>query len=162
MRFVFFIIYFFIEIYLISLFIDEFGFFYMVLEIIISALLGFGILVTQGDAMFSSYEKLFKNEMKVEYLFTKNLFRLISGSVFRLICGILLIVPGILSDVFGVICFIISLLFTASTRLKNNDSEQHSESNYSYFRYEFRDSKNYKDEDIIDVEIIEDNKKLEK
>ncbi|WP_181646875.1 FxsA family protein [Helicobacter sp. 16-1353] len=152
MRLILFIVYLFVEIYLIVSFADEFGILSLFLEILLSAFVGIGILATQYRVMIESYNSIFRSQNGIG--------NFIGKSFFRLIGGILLIVPGILSDVIGLSFFIISLFFP--TKLKNDSNPN----DFQEFRYSsdfsgFQDSKNSKDNpEIIDVEIIEDNKNL--
>ncbi len=132
MRLLLFIAYFFIEIYLIIAFSDEFGIFSVFLEMIVSAFLGLAILTSQRTLIVESYRNIFTN-------FTS----FIGKSFFRLIGGILLILPGILSDIIGVLLFIISLFFF----LHNNNNTKSSNN--------FNNNDKSSDDTIIDVEIVE-------
>lgn len=138
MRFLLFIAYIFIEFYLIVEFVDEAGFLAFILEIIISALLGFGILASQ----FGSINDNLRNLMA----FRLSLGSFLGRSIFRFVSGVLLIIPAILSDIFGVTFFIISLLFKAESQNINREFES------------YGDSKPHNDE-VIDVEVVEQVKK---
>lgn len=138
MRVLLFIAYIFIEFYLIVEFIDEAGFLAFILEIIISALLGFGILASQ----FGSINDNLRNLMA----FRLSLGSFLGRSIFRFISGVLLIIPAILSDIFGITFFIISLLFKAESQNINSEFES------------YGDSKPHNDE-VIDVEVVEQVKK---
>lgn len=145
MKLVLFVGYLFVEIYFIVLFADEFGILSVFLEILISAFLGLGILATQYRVMLESYNSIFKSQSGIG--------NFIGKSFFRLIGGILLIAPGILSDVIGLGFFIISLFFP--TRLKSDNDEFFGEFGEFQNREDSTDSS-----EIIDVEIIEDNKTI--
>lgn len=138
MRFLLFIAYIFIEFYLIVEFVDEAGFLAFILEIIISALLGFGILASQ----FGSINDNLRNLMA----FRLSLGSFLGRSIFRFVSGVLLIIPAILSDIFGITFFIISLLFKAESQNINSEFES------------YGDSKPHNDE-VIDVEVVEQVKK---
>lgn len=138
MRFLLFIAYIFIEFYLIVEFVDEAGFLAFILEIIISALLGFGILASQ----FGSINDNLRNLMA----FRLSLGSFLGRSIFRFVSGVLLIIPAILSDIFGITFFIISLLFKAESQNINREFES------------YGDSKPHNDE-VIDVEVVEQVKK---
>lgn len=145
MKLVLFVVYLFVEIYFIVLFADEFGILSVFLEILISAFVGLGILATQYRVMLESYNSIFKSQNGIG--------NFIGKSFFRLIGGILLIAPGILSDIIGLTFFIISLFFPTKLKSDNDD-----------FLGEFGDFQNRKDStdssEVIDVEIIEDNKTI--
>lgn len=134
MRFLLFIAYIFIEIFLIAEFVDEAGFLAFILEIIISALLGFGILASQLGSINDNLRNLMA--------FRLSLGSFLGRSIFRFIGGVLLIIPAILSDIFGVTFFIISLLFKAESQRINSEFES------------YGDSKPHNDE-VIDVEVVE-------
>lgn len=138
MRFLLFIAYIFIEFYLIVEFVDEAGFLAFILEIIISALLGFGILASQ----FGSINDNLRNLMA----FRLSLGSFLGRSILRFVSGVLLIIPAILSDIFGITFFIISLLFKAESQNINREFES------------YGDSKPHNDE-VIDVEVVEQVKK---
>ena len=134
MRFLLLIAYIFIEIFLIAEFVDEAGFLAFILEIIISALLGFGILASQLGSINDNLRNLMA--------FRLSLGSFLGRSIFRFIGGVLLIIPAILSDIFGVTFFIISLLFKAESQRINSEFES------------YGDSKPHNDE-VIDVEVVE-------
>lgn len=151
MRFLLLIAYIFIEFYLIVEFIDEAGFLAFILEIIISALLGFGILASQ----FGSINDNLRNLMA----FRLSLGSFLGRSIFRFIGGVLLIIPAILSDIFGVTFFIISLLFKAESQKSSHHFYSYS-ANFDFdaeSRSNFAESSKFKtkQDDIIDVEVIE-------
>lgn len=134
MRFLLLIAYIFIEIFLIAEFVDEAGLLAFILEIIISALLGFGILASQLGSINDNLRNLMA--------FRLSLGSFLGRSIFRFIGGVLLIIPAILSDIFGVTFFIISLLFKAESQRINSEFES------------YGDSKPHNDE-VIDVEVVE-------
>lgn len=151
MRVLLFIAYIFIEFYLIVEFIDEAGFLAFILEIIISALLGFGILASQ----FGSINDNLRNLMA----FRLSLGSFLGRSIFRFISGVLLIIPAILSDIFGITFFIISLLFKAESQ-KSSHYFYSDSANFDFdteSRSNFAESSKFKtkQDDIIDVEVIE-------
>lgn len=139
MRLFLIIIYFAFELYLLVSFADEFGFLALLGEIIISGILGFGILASQHEAMFGSLRDMAMGRGSMGGFITR--------SFFRFIGGLLLIIPGILSDIFGIVFFIISLLFKASGTYSNQTySNKNAESRHF-------------DDDVIDVEVIEESDK---
>lgn len=138
MRFLLFIAYIFIEIFLIAEFVDEAGLLAFILEIIISALLGFGILASQLGSINDNLRNLMA--------FRLSLGSFLGRSIFRFIGGVLLIIPAILSDIFGITFFIISLLFKAESQNIKSEFES------------YGDAKSHNDE-VIDVEVVEQVKK---
>lgn len=151
MRFLIFIIYLASEIYLIAQFIDEWGFLAFVGEVILSAVLGFGILSAQFGAVGDNLKGLMNFRVSVSAFLGK--------SIFRAIGGILLILPFVLSDILGA-CFVVISLFFRTKNAKSSfdfhsDSANFAESNK--FGAESSDFKDFSAEqgDIIDAEIIE-------
>lgn len=114
------------EFYFFGIFVSEFGFFSLILEIIFSGLIGFVLLLTIG----SNLQFLSVRDFSVNKLL---------GSLFaRLIGSILLILPGILTDILGFILCIVSFF------LRKNISDNMKQGNQS--------------DDVIDVEIENDRK----
>lgn len=141
MRFFLVCLYLCLELYLLISFANTFGFLTLICEIIISGILGFGILASQNEIMFGSLKDITMGK--------NNMGSFIGRSFFRFISGILLILPGILSDIFGIVFFIVSLLFKASGKRE-------------YKQTNATESSDFSDNDIIDVEVVEvDNKKIE-
>ncbi len=130
MRFLLIFIYFFIEIFCIVEFADEFGIFILFLEIIVSAIFGFGILLSQYSMLPMAYNEILNGGIR----------NFIGRNILRLIGVILLIIPGILCDIIGASFVVISLFFTTKEQIYKKEQNK------------------YEDSDIIDVEIIEDKK----
>lgn len=133
MRFITFIAYFFAEVWCVVEFADEFGIFALFFEFIISAFVGLALLASQyRDTML--YAPFILHPLSAR--------NFINRSIFRLFGGILLIIPGIISDIFGVIFVIISFFYPIVQRPD----------------FYANDGKTRDDEGIIDAEIIEDSK----
>lgn len=130
MKFLLAIIYFFIEIFCIVEFADEFGIFSLFLEMIVSAIFGFGLLLSQASMLPSAYNKILSGGIS----------NFIGYNLFRLLGAMMLIVPGILCDIVGISFVIVSLFFRTK------------EAQYT------QEYKEDDDSDIVDVEIIEDKK----
>ena len=129
MRLVSILIYLLCEFYFFGVFVDEFGFFTLLLEIIISGLLGFGLLLTIGSNLRPTINSFSVNNLL--------------GSLFaRLVGSILLILPGILTDAIGITLCIVSFF------LRKNVIDNANQDNAS----------DIKDNNIIDVEIENDRK----
>ena len=122
MRFLLLVVYFFVEIFFIVEFADEFGILSLFAEMIVSAILGFGILFSQASNLSFAYNEILSGGIG----------SFIGRNLFRLLGAIMLIIPGILCDIFG-ICFVVVSLFFRPKEIKKEESS-----------------------DIIDVEIIED------
>ena len=144
MRFLIFLAYIAIEIYLIAEFVDELGFLAFIIEVAVSALVGFGILASQFSVMSDSLRNIM----------TFSLSNFLGRSILRVLGGILLILPFILSDIFGLTFFVMSLFFKVAER----ESADNFNREFDFSR-DFRDSRNPRDShdssEIIDAEIIE-------
>lgn len=150
MRFLIFLVYLAGEIFLIAQFIDEWGFLAFVGEVILSALLGFGILSAQFGAVGANLRGIMSFRVSVGAFVGK--------SIFRALGGILLILPFIISDILGV-CFVALSLFF---RIKSAESSFDFETDSADFKgaesnRNFAESSKFKAEqgDIIEAEIIE-------
>ena len=149
MRFLIFLAYIAIEIYLVAEVIDEWGFLAFIIEVAVSALVGFGILASQFSVMSDSLRNIM----------TFSLSNFLGRSILRVLGGILLIVPFILSDIFGLTFFVMSLFFKVAERESaddfSNDFSRNFEREFDFSR-DFRDSRESHDSsEIIDAEIIE-------
>lgn len=129
MKLMIFLIYLFCEIYFFNLFINKFGFFSLIIEVILSAL--FGLMLILG------------NNLKFISINNFNFKNVVGSVLFRLIGAILLIIPGIITDILGIIFFLISFFLrktTMNNTFNNNDTDISN------------------DDTIIDVEIEDDRK----
>lgn len=121
------LLYIFLEILLSYAFIEWIGVFGFFLEVVITALLGLGLLVNFRNFFKEALGKFYLREISQEVFFSSN--------VFRILGAILLILPGALSDILGIFMqFSITLMLLkplSKTKVSSKDSE------------------------IIDVEVIE-------
>ena len=124
------VVYFFVEMFCIVEFADEFGILVLFLEIIVSAILGFGVMFGQYSMLPMAYSEILNGGIR----------NFIGRNILRLIGAILLIIPGILCDIIGFSFVVVCLFFI--TKEQNCTSQQ----------------TKYEDGNIIDVEIIEDKK----
>lgn len=115
-----------IELIVAYFFVLSYGFGYLVVEILLSAAAGIVLLLSAGFGGIGGFS-----------LTPTKIFSSIGFGF----AGFLLFMPGILSDIFGVIIAIISFVFKSK-----NDGSFKSES--ENFRY--------KDEEIIDVQVIDE------
>lgn len=120
----------------------KFGFGSLVLECILSGLLGFvlafkfGLSSPINHMMFYGIRDIF-------------------SSLGYGIAGILLIIPGLISDTIGVFIAIICLIMGKSDR---NNSRFYTQDSEQFFNE--RKRKSHDDGEIIDVEIVEENRGL--
>ena len=136
-------LFFLIEAIFIYLFVDKFGFLNYFLEVLVSGFVGIALLLNAGFSSLNSPQVAFKSFLG------GNLFSQLGLSF----GGMLLFLPGILTDIFGVAVVIFSLIF------KKNVAENES---YQEFKFQnFSEHGTKKDEgEIIDVEVIEEPKRV--
>lgn len=141
---VIFLIYLFFEIYLTVELGASVGGFNIFLEVILSAIVGFFIVSNFKNSLAESMSALSK--MRIE----PN--RAISSTLLSLVGGVMLIVPGIISDTVGLL-----LQFSIFSTIITNRFSKDVDIKYDYRE---KNSRNYtKEEDIIDVEIIDKSDK---
>ena len=150
---VYFMLYIFIEVMVSSTISEQLGGFGTFFEFIGSAILGIFIL---QNFQFSLMEKI--NLVRNGEL-TQNEF--VKSSIGAAIGAILLIVPGFFTDILGLLLQFSSftIIFTKIFNLKNQQSMDNSKHTQSNFRYT-NQTKKQGDDDVIDVEIIDDNKSI--
>jgi len=161
---VYFIIYLFIEVMLSSYIANSIGGLYTFIAVIISALIGIGILKNFKFSLSENIAKARTGQMTQEDFIKTNAGKAL-GAVF-------LILPGFFTDTLGLmmqfpfLVIMLSKVFKFQTPSNKNIYSNFNTVNSVNFEYEIKDSnnmnnKNYKkSDDIIDVEIIEDNKSL--
>lgn len=149
---VYFLLYLFLEVMISSTIAGELGGLYTFLEIIVSALLGIFIL---QNFKFSLLDKI--NDVRSGDL-TQEEF--IKGSIGAAIGAILLIVPGFFTDILGVLLQFSFFTLLSTKLLKFRKPKQTNQySKQSEFRYTSYTTKKG-DDDVIDVEVIDDNKSI--
>ncbi|WP_462104521.1 FxsA family protein [Campylobacter concisus] len=141
MRF-FVFLFFIIEAALIYVFVDKFGFLNYFFEVLVSGFVGIALLF---NARFSS---LNSPQMAFKSFLGGNLFSQLGLSF----GGVLLFLPGILTDVFGIAVVIFSLIF------KKNVAKNESYQEFKFQNFSERTPRENEGE-IIDVEVIEEPKK---
>jgi UPF0716 protein FxsA len=153
---VYFLLYLFCEVMVTSTIAGEIGGLATFIEIIISAIIGIFLL---QNLKFSILEK-------VSTLRSGNITQeeFIKGSIGAAAGAILLIIPGFFTDILGILlqfsffAVISSKFFKFKTKPKNSFSNQ---SHFSYTSYSNNTQHKTKgDDDVIDVEIIDDNKSI--
>ena len=127
----YFLAYLFFEILITYEFATIFTPFGLFLEVLFSAIVGFIIIRDLNFALFENMQRVLKREITEQ--------EFISIGLFRFVGAILLIIPGVLTDIVGIL-----LMFEFFAK---------------WFAKKFFMSKeNYKDNDIIEVEIIEEKR----
>ncbi|NPA11734.1 MAG: FxsA family protein [Epsilonproteobacteria bacterium] len=108
------------------------------LEVIFSAFIGVYIIRTLQFSMFEEMQRVMRREITQEEFVTSGMFKLI-GALF-------LIIPGVFSDMLGVLFLLEPFARWAAKKLFI--------ANNRYYEYQ-NDYKPQRDDDIIDVEIVE-------
>ncbi|RUT51071.1 FxsA family protein [Campylobacter fetus] len=122
--------YFVIEIVCVFIYIINYGFLNFLGEVFLSGIIGIILIFSYG------FLNLYSNIVSINL---KDIF----GSMGIAFGGMLLIVPGILSDIFAVFIIAISLALKIFVKFSTNT---------------YNDNDRFRD-DIIDVEIIDENKR---
>ena len=127
----YFLIYLFFEILITYEFATIFTPFGLFLEVLFSAIVGVIIIKDLNFALFENMQRVLKREITEQ--------EFISIGLFRFVGAFFLIIPGVLTDIIGIL-----LMFEFFAK---------------WFARKFFISKSeYKDNDVIEVEIIEDKK----
>ncbi|GAB6044603.1 hypothetical protein JCM11957_02010 [Caminibacter profundus] len=132
MKLLFFLGYLFLEILFSYEFAKVFTPFGLFLEVLVTAGVGAYIIKTLHLSLFSEMQRVFYKEITEEEFVTAGLFKLIGA--------FLLIIPGVFSDILGVLFLLEPFAVWIAKKL---------------FKQKIYASKNPNDDDIIDVEIVE-------
>ncbi len=144
-------LYLFLEVMVSSYFISLLGGFYTFLEIIISAFIGVFLLKNFKYSLMLNIVALTKGEITQQDFIKQN--------VANAIGAILLIVPGFLTDIigvllqFGLLSMLLTKIFSFKKEPKNTQNENPFEFQEENFTY--KQKRRYDDDEIIDVEIID-------
>jgi len=157
---IYFLIYLFLEVMISSSIAASVGGLTIFTEIVFSAIIGVTILKNFKFSLMENIAKARSGQMTQE--------EFISTNVGRAIGAILLIIPGFFTDILGIFMLIGLLPFLASNLFKfkmpnqenyktngYTSSFDHTKSNFNNTTY-----KGIKNDEIIDVEIIDDNKPI--
>ena len=136
-------LFFLIEAIFIYLFVDKFGFLNYFLEVLVSGFVGIALLLNAGFSSLNSPQVAFKS------FFGGNLFSQLGLSF----GGMLLFLPGILTDVFGLAVVVFSLIF------KKNVAKNESYQEFKFQNFSERAPRENEGE-IIDVEVVEEPKRV--
>jgi len=138
----YFIMYVFLEVMVSTSLSAGLGGFEIFLELMFSAFLGFVLLVNFRATLFENMQAFSMQKIDVQEFQRLNIFAVLGG--------ILLIIPGFLTDIIGVLLqfsVITKMLvnrFTAKSTYQNTNSSTHTQTKIH----------TQKDDDVIDVEII--------
>jgi UPF0716 family protein affecting phage T7 exclusion len=136
---IYFIVYLFLEVIVSVNISSAIGALATFIEIVLSALLGLVILVNFKSTLRENLSSLSQNYMDMREFNSLNLFTIIGA--------ILLIIPGFLTDIVGIL-----LQFSVFTTMLTNRYSMRSSGHKKYTKNNIQ-----KDTDVIDVEIISDN-----
>lgn len=139
----YFLIYLFLEVMISVNLASQIGGFNTFLELIISAFVGFLLLVNFRATLFENMQAFSMQKIDVQEFQRLNIFAVLGA--------VLLIVPGFLTDIIGILLqfsVVTKMLvnrFTAKSTMKKGGAQSHTQ--YTQIHEE-------KDDDVIDVEII--------
>ena len=138
MRLILVFIYLFLEVFITYTMIDFLGVFGFVLEIVLSAILGFFILMHYSFFLGDAIVRLREREISYEAF--------VSSNIFRILGAILLILPGGLTDILGILMQFSALGFLAVKPFMKKPTLDS-----AFFDVNHKSKKS----EIIDVEVIE-------
>jgi len=156
---VYFVIYLFIEVMLSSYVANLLGGLYTFIAIIISAIIGIAILKNFKFSLSENIAKARTGQMTQEDFIKTN--------VGKALGAFLLVVPGFFTDILGLmmqfplLISMFSKVFKFKVNKSQNKYTDFSSTNFNYGVEDFQNinNTNYKkSDDIIDVEVIDDNK----
>jgi UPF0716 family protein affecting phage T7 exclusion len=143
-------LYLFLEVMVSTFFASMLGGLLTFIEIVFTAFIGIFLLRTFQFSIIESGQKLSRAEITQEEFLASNMSKAIGA--------ILLIIPGFFTDIaglflqFGILTFFLTKLFSFKPK-RNNEQNQ-------YNNTQFYSQRRYENEEIIDVEIIDDNKSI--
>jgi len=149
-------LYLFLEVMVSTYFASMLGGLYTFLEIVISAFIGIFLLKNFKYSLMMNIKSLTKGEITQEDFIKQN--------VANAIGAILLIIPGFLTDIvgillqFGILTRILTKIFKFKIASKTNSNESFSE--YQEQQFTYKQKRRYDDDEIIDVEVIDDSKSI--
>jgi UPF0716 protein FxsA len=144
----YFLIYLFIEVMISSFFISILGGFLTFLEIIITAVIGLTLLKNFNSSLEENIMKIRTGQMGQE--------EFIATNASRSIGALLLILPGFFTDILGILLQFGILLGIFGFLFKHKKPKSFQD-NYHYTQHTQTTHKGEKNDEIIDVEIIEHN-----
>ena len=155
---VYFLIYLFLEVMISSTIAGEVGGLTIFIEIVFTAIIGITILKNFKFSLMENIEKARSGQMTQDEFIRTN--------VGRAIGAVLLIVPGFFTDILGVLMligllpFLVTKLFQFKTPNQTNYKTNGYPSGFDNTKSNFNNTtyKGINNDEIIDVEIIDDNK----
>ena len=157
---VYFLIYLFLEVMVSSAIAGVVGGLTIFLEIVFTAIIGITILKNFKFSLMENIEKARSGQMTQDEFIRTN--------VGRAIGAVLLIVPGFFTDMLGLLMligllpFLVSKLFQFKTPNQTTHQTNGYKSSFDHNKSNFNNTtyKGIKNDEIIDVEIIDDNKPI--
>lgn|GEM_PF-183701 len=157
---VYFLIYLFLEVMISSSVAGTLGGLTIFLEIVFTAIIGITILKNFKFSLMENIQKARSGQMTQDEFIRTN--------VGRAIGAVLLIVPGFFTDIIGVLMligllpFLVSKLFQFKTPNQTTYQTNGHKSSFDNTKSNFNNTtyKGIKNDEIIDVEIIDDNKPI--
>ncbi len=149
-------LYLFLEVMVTTYFASMIGGLFTFFEIIITAFIGGFLLKNFKYSLMMNIKALTKGEITQEEFIKQN--------VANAIGAILLIIPGFLTDIvgvllqFGILTRILTKIFTFKVSPKQTQNEQNF--HYENQNFTYTNKRRYDDDEIIDVEVIDDNKSI--
>lgn len=156
MRVIYIFLYLFLEVMVSTYFASMLGGLYTFFEIVISAFIGMFLLKNFKYSLMMNIKSLTKGEITQEDFIKQN--------VANAIGAILLIIPGFLTDIvgillqFGILTRILTKIFKFKIASKTNSNDSFSE--YQEQQFTYKQKRRYDDDEIIDVEVIDDSKSI--
>jgi len=139
------LVYLFVEIMISVQFASALGGLFTFLEVVFSAILGASFIRSTPMRMMEAMQSIRNSEID-----PKNLHMI---PIMRVAGGILLIIPGFFSDILGIL---MQFNFFADMMIKITNNKQNARYNNRYeTHFEIKTKPKKKDNDVIDVEIIE-------
>jgi len=146
-------LYLFLEVMVSTYFASMLGGLYTFLEIIITAFIGGFLLKNFKYSLMMNIKSLTKGEITQEDFIKQN--------VANAIGAILLILPGFLTDIIGILLQfgILTRVLTKIFKFKLAQKKPHDENNFGHQEQHFtyKQKRRYDDEEIIDVEVIDNS-----
>ena len=144
-----------------SVWVNHFGFLSLFFEIIISGCIGLWLWALRTRSLSASLNDI------IYFVYQGRILELLKSNMLFYLGAILLIIPGIFSDIVGIICICVSIMITPkpidSDFRKDFRARQHNVFNENRFNARgFNSStESNANDDIIEVEIIEESNELE-
>jgi len=129
---IYFLIFLFVEVYITSLFSDAFGGVILFIEILSSGIIGGFIIINFKYSLMESLRDLYNGKITQQ--------ELISSSIFSIVGASFMIIPGIFTDIIGIL---MQFEFLALMILR------------PFIKHKTTTTYSNKHDDVIDVEVIE-------